>query len=748
MDFSKLTGSQLNEFLELHQIMPYPNVKDRAVQAERLYTEQPKKITLPVRDLEIATNFLASGQNLANSYTENELRSLSPDDKTQLALLFQLNQQDPNFTDRLIRIVKYIGKIKPTKIVLPQIIIPSIPKSSSTPKQPIIPSTPKQPIIPSTPKQPIIPKPSIIPSIPKPLSIPQQPTISKPLIIPSIPQRPNIPKPLIIPSIPHKPIIPKTTPSTPKTIPNTPKTTPSTPKTTPSTPKTIPNTPKTIPNTPKTIPKIIPSISPTSSSMASKNLMPPIEPLWTWLVEENEAPIPIKYPVYDKYKIKNIENWRSWIGMRSGAPVFGMITVEDLKTLYALYNEYFFNNSLSLTTSLEVSDRLTKTAGLCKRCTGTSCSCRYKIIISNPVFSKISLVEGQSTQSGGLECKTPLECLQLTLEHEMIHLAIQETYHSKRYLDQKIYSAHGALFKDLVNAYFGQTKSTHNIGKIILSDEEGSPLARSDAIIGRIVSYISNDELYKGVITRPSKSHVNIKLLTGEYAGSGYDFLNNIDPEDEDIEVLTALSEEIIAKVNYYHTIRIGQTVQIVINDQIKNVVVTNLRPRSYKFDANTYTYLYIVLVVPTINSQTIKSPTIKSPVSPTIISKEINKNTLKLGDTVLFGNQKYRSEGIIIKKNPTKAIVYDIDKKILNVSYGLITEILPMNKNLANEIAVKKALMETLVPGQQVTYTYSTREGSGTYTGTLSKKKSAENLVVTFKGGIMANIHYLNLVA
>jgi hypothetical protein len=82
---------------------------------------------------------------------------------------------------------------------------------------------------------------------------------------------------------------------------------------------------------------------------------------------------------------------------------------------------------------------------------------KHTVYISRPIFSSL-FQDGRSYQSAnGLNCKNQLECLLLTLEHEMVHLIIDLFCDSRK-------NGHGKYFKELVKNIFGHTDVTHSLG--------------------------------------------------------------------------------------------------------------------------------------------------------------------------------------------------------------------------------------------------------------------------------------------
>jgi len=240
------------------------------------------------------------------------------------------------------------------------------------------------------------------------------------------------------------------------------------------------------------------------------------EPLWNWEIKKDEPPIPISYPVYKKFDLQSIEEWRRTIAELSLVDRdLERFNVDDLVRLFDLYNIHFFNNSLPKTT-LSISNRFTVKASQCA-ISRNSVECKYAITMSRSVFAKLNLEENQVTKSGGLVCKSRLNCLQLVLEHELIHLIMGYYYPNRKQLDEKIYSSHGLLFKSLVKNYFGQTESTHQIGNIIYdgSDNERT-LLPEEIKVGQMTSIIDKKGIKKGIIVNIYTKNIGVEFLDGD----------------------------------------------------------------------------------------------------------------------------------------------------------------------------------------------------------------------------------------
>lgn len=390
--------------------------------------------------------------------------------------------------------------------------------------------------------------------------------------------------------------------------------------------------------------------------------------LWNWIVGDNEEPIPISYPVIRKYKLKDIEEWRRRIREISNIDI-NLDNFNDLQLyhLYDLYNKYFFNSALPRVT-LQISTNLTKTAGKCQAIRGGK-ECQYTIFISKSVFSRLNLKEEQSTKSGGLECQSRLECLQLVLEHEMIHLAIQIHYPDAKAKDQKIYSSHGALFKDLVYAYFGQTKSTHQIGSIIENDEDEEPLTKGQIQIGTIVSFLSKNILRKGVVVDAFPKNAIVTFLNGDNLKINYDFLNKVNENDEDYPALLKIKDSLDKKLHYLNRLNIGDKIKYQDRDQVVENTVYETYPRSNAVGVRSGNYIYKIrysyLILP--SSIPISTPTFISN------NKVLSKNDFKVGDKVRTNNGGKVVTGTIIKKNPVNAVVRDEQNREWSINYNIL---------------------------------------------------------------------------
>ena len=255
--------------------------------------------------------------------------------------------------------------------------------------------------------------------------------------------------------------------------------------------------------------------------------------------------IPIKYPVSGDLSIQTVESKRAHILQNLKAEGFTgeNISTQTLNRMFTLYDQDFFCNQLSaaltsknMSMIFEFSIRLTKTAGKCRVDTKTKTA---TIIISTKVFQSLFCTgKPNYVETNGFKCFSRIEALQLTFEHELIHLAINlsPTPHKK---GDGIYKSHGKFFIALINAYFKQQGTTHTLlktpaGNAVFkntpndedfedSDEEATDEpkvhinTKEDFRIGDAVSF----EL-KGAIVTGHVTKVNVKTVTIDTPKGGF----------------------------------------------------------------------------------------------------------------------------------------------------------------------------------------------------------------------------------
>ena len=192
---------------------------------------------------------------------------------------------------------------------------------------------------------------------------------------------------------------------------------------------------------------------------------------------------------------------RTWVASSpSRRADFDALASADLDYLFALYDEHFFagafmrkirasGNELQMVPS----KMLSKTAGRCaydparrKR------KCAYTIEIATNILRDAFAPRGAPTGAapaapayaiGGRICRSRLECMQLTLEHEMVHLLMYVWQECNDPLGNRttrrtvnnglVVGGHGKTFKRLILHIFGHTAIYPGLFTSVTFDEKG-----------------------------------------------------------------------------------------------------------------------------------------------------------------------------------------------------------------------------------------------------------------------------------
>ena len=214
--------------------------------------------------------------------------------------------------------------------------------------------------------------------------------------------------------------------------------------------------------------------------------------------------IPISYPVYASLspdviikKRQLINNYFARFKLMN-TKNFNIISENNVSLLIKLYDKLFFNGLLDKLLSkqdgmLNVEfSKATRVAGSCGK-TGCDITIKIAVGILQGLFLNPSV---KDYTNSGLKCFNRLECLQLTIEHELIHALIELTPDVSRRgrtnPHDKIYSAHGQLFQDLARAYFGHTDFRHELGKE--KDDTLEVLHANNLKIGERVFYTNKEK--------------------------------------------------------------------------------------------------------------------------------------------------------------------------------------------------------------------------------------------------------------
>lgn len=185
---------------------------------------------------------------------------------------------------------------------------------------------------------------------------------------------------------------------------------------------------------------------------------------------------------------------RKWVE-RSRRADFVTLSEADLEHLFELYDAEFFAGAFGRKMRAEghklemvPSNMLSKTAGRCSYDPKhRKHRCIYTIEISRKVLRDAFGTPNMTYPVGGLVCRSRLECMQLTLEHEMVHLLMYMWQRCndpvkgrtrRTVVDGLVLGGHGRAFKRLVLNMFGHTAIRHGIFSSASADNGARPTVR------------------------------------------------------------------------------------------------------------------------------------------------------------------------------------------------------------------------------------------------------------------------------
>jgi hypothetical protein len=177
----------------------------------------------------------------------------------------------------------------------------------------------------------------------------------------------------------------------------------------------------------------------------------------------------------------------------------------EIQYLFELYNKRIFQGELKIELEKQKKSlRIQMTPGSENMKAGGWCKTTNDgFILSFPLALYQSLFlpgEEGGVKNGGLVAYDRLGALQLTMEHELIHLIIQLTGNRKKG------ESHGKLFRFLVHYYFGQTECKHDLGL-------GDPSKWSKLSDFQVNDYVQIEAYKGGAIVEGRVVEILIKKL-------------------------------------------------------------------------------------------------------------------------------------------------------------------------------------------------------------------------------------------
>ena len=164
----------------------------------------------------------------------------------------------------------------------------------------------------------------------------------------------------------------------------------------------------------------------------------------------------------------------------------------DLEHLWSLYDKVFFGGQVGrkLTSSgsvLVFKTTLGGNARLDGQCETVRSPCKkhfyFTMSFPGKLYSELFTDNEKQLRINGITCWDRLSCLQMSLEHESIHMLMQLYGYDPHGISgpgKMIYSPHGKLFRSLTKMYFGHTNILHGLQ----SGDVSTQLTRADISVG------------------------------------------------------------------------------------------------------------------------------------------------------------------------------------------------------------------------------------------------------------------------
>ena len=185
------------------------------------------------------------------------------------------------------------------------------------------------------------------------------------------------------------------------------------------------------------------------------------------------------------------------------------IATSDLKLIFELYDQIFFNNFFAENYGdkiyFRLSNRMTKAAGKTKRIMKTN---EFIISLSTTLIYQTFNDIKREIKVNGIICHDRLEATMRVLEHEIIHVIEHILFDSS--------SCSKPIFKCYSRNIFGHTDVTH---QLITQAEVAHK--NYNLHVGDVVSFEYEGKIYDGIINRVTKrATVMVRDRNGQFLDS------------------------------------------------------------------------------------------------------------------------------------------------------------------------------------------------------------------------------------
>lgn len=232
-------------------------------------------------------------------------------------------------------------------------------------------------------------------------------------------------------------------------------------------------------------------------------------------------PFIVKLPF--TFKVIDVVPRRAYILSQVGVGNYPKLDVELLTKLYRYTDKYFFNSMIEnllsqsgSTLKIEVSKQMTCTAGKLKT-ERNNTKREYTLRFSESIMETITEESvKRSLKNGGIVVQNRLHAIQLTVEHELLHLLIDLS------TDGKKEAPHGELFQTMALQLFGHTDFYHGL----LSEEKAD--IDLNFKLGERVCFGHKGATLYGVVVKLNPKTVGVLLDDTRRCNVSYSLLTRV----------------------------------------------------------------------------------------------------------------------------------------------------------------------------------------------------------------------------
>lgn len=260
------------------------------------------------------------------------------------------------------------------------------------------------------------------------------------------------------------------------------------------------------------------------------------------------------------YTIEEIRHAREYIRRKmidvlsdKGGENFASLNGKNIEMIFDLYDEVFFQGQIREKLQEEgaiidffARSRKSGVAGLCGRKYIDGAPYYYFDIAPNVLNDILKYNPNGMPLAAGVGCGDRLACLQIIIEHEIIHLLSmlwEYAIFRKDDAEYDIYGPHGLLFQCMIREYFGHTRYNHIALTQVINIEE--PNVIKNKLPNRFVKYMNkNPQTYGGFDNWSNSCYIDSVLMVMLECISPYWRKNIMDTDTNQLDYSQKVRDE------------------------------------------------------------------------------------------------------------------------------------------------------------------------------------------------------------